>query len=50
MAMVQYQVQLFGVPLVFRSDFQNQSMRMQKFSKALCNVGTSADKEQELNT
>ena len=48
--MVQYQVQLLGVPIVFHSDFQNQTMRMQKFSKARCNVGTSADKEQELNT
>ena len=48
--MVQYQVQLLGVPFVFHSDFQNQTMRMQKLSKARFNVGTSADKEQELNT
>ena len=39
-----------SVPFVFHLDFQNQTMRMQKFSKARCNVGTSADKEQELNT
>ena len=47
---VRYQVQLLSVPFVFHSDFQNQTMRIQKFSKARCNVGTSADKEQELNT
>ena len=47
---VQYQVQLLGVPFVFHSVFLNQTMKMQKFSKARCNVGSSADKEQELNT
>ena len=41
---------IIGCAYFFHSDFQNQTMRMQKFSKARCNVGTSADKKQELNT
>ena len=36
---------LLSVPFVFHLDLQNQTVKMQKFLKARCNVGSSADKQ-----